>query len=203
MIKNRPLMPSLGNHDNQDGLGAGLYLDLFGLPQNGPGGLEKERAYSFEYSNALFLILDATGPIELQAEWLKTELQKSNADWKFAVFHFPPYSYDEDYPTIRQHFGSLFDEYHVDMVMSGHVHYYMRSKPMYKGKPVASPEKGTIYLISIAIPNRDRDMPPRDWVDVRFGGEGLYQTFDIDNKKLVYRALNIKGDVRDELMIEK
>ena len=203
VIDDRPLMPALGNHDNQDGLGTDMFLDLFHLPHNGPESIEKERAYSFEYSNALFLILDATGPIEEQAKWLEAELKKTNADWKFAIFHFPPYSYEEDYPSIREHWGSLFDEHHVDMVMSGHVHYNMRSEPMYAGKPVASPADGTIYLISISIPNRNHTMSQREWVDVRFGGEGLYQTFDIDNKKLVYRSLNIKGEVRDELVVQK
>jgi hypothetical protein len=31
----------------------------------------------------------------------------------------------------------------------------------------------------------------------------LYQTFDIENNKLVMRTRNIKGEVRDELVIEK
>ena len=35
-----------------------LYLDNFTLPTNGPTSLEPERAYAFEYSNALFIILD-------------------------------------------------------------------------------------------------------------------------------------------------
>ena len=35
-----------------------MYLDLFTLRENGPSAVEKERAYSFEYSDALFIILD-------------------------------------------------------------------------------------------------------------------------------------------------
>ena len=158
--------------------------------------------FTEEIKRSNLVLLNGQPYINL-GKWLETELKKSNADWKFAIFHFPPYSYEEDYPTIRKHWGALFDEYHVDMVMSGHVHYYMRSKPMNAGKPVASPENGTIYLISISIPHRTREMPSREWVDVRFGGEGLYQTFDIDNKKLVYRSLNIEGEVKDELIIQK
>ena len=203
VINNRPLMPTLGNHDDQDGLGAWMYYDLFGLPQNGPKKLGLEMAYAFEYSNALFLELAATAPIEEQVEWIEQQLSQSTATWKFAIFHFPPYSYEEDYPTIRKKWGDLFDKYHVDMVMSGHVHYYMRSKPMFNQEPVVSPKDGTIYLISIGIPNRAGNFPPSEWVDVRFGGEMLYQTFDINDNKLVMRAMNIDGEIKDELVIEK
>jgi acid phosphatase type 7 len=203
VINKRPLMTTLGNHDEQDGLGAGMYFDLFELPKNGPENLVPEKAYAFEYSNALFLELTVTGEKGEQDEWIEKQLSQSTATWKFAIFHFPPYSYEEDYPVIRKKWGDLFDKYHVDMVMSGHVHYYMRSKPMYNQKPVASPKDGTIYLISIGIPNRAGNFPPSEWVDVRFGGEMLYQTFDINDDKLVMRTRNIEGEVRDELVIEK
>ena len=203
VIRNRPLMPSLGNHDDQDGLGAWMYFDLFELPRNGPDSLEPERCYSFEYGNALFLMLDATSPVQAQTAWLAGQLESTEAVWKFAVFHFPPYSYEEDYPKIREQWGALFDQYHVDMVLTGHVHYYMRSKPMFAGQPAALPALGTIYVISIAVPNREEEMPPREYVEVRFGGEMLYQTFEIDGGRLLYRAWNLAGEIRDELVIEK
>ncbi len=203
VLKQRPMMTTLGNHDNQDGLGAQLYLDLFEYPKNGPDFLEKERVYSFEYSNALFIMLDATAPIKDQTKWLENTLANSDKTWKFAFFHFPPYSYEEDYPVIRKQWGDLFDKYHVDMVFSGHVHYYMRSKPMYNQKPVKSPADGTIYVISISVPNGDREMPSRDFVDVRFGGEPLYLTIDINKNTLEYKTYNLAGDIKDEFKIEK
>jgi hypothetical protein len=203
VINKRPLMPALGNHDSQDGLGVWMYRDLFDLPRNGPPEFEPERTYSFEYSNSLFLMVDATLTNDEHTAWLESQLAASKATWKFAVFHFPPYSWEEDYPDIREKWGSVFDKYHVDMVLTGHVHYYMRSKPMYNQKPVASPAEGTIYVISIGIPNRKGEMPPREYVDVRFSDEMLYQTFDISEKKLVYRAYNIDNQIRDELVIKK
>ena len=36
-----------------------LYLEQFTLPRNGPDNIEHERVYSFEYSNAKFIILDS------------------------------------------------------------------------------------------------------------------------------------------------
>ncbi len=203
VIKNRPLMSTLGNHDDQDGLGAWMYTDLFDLPKNGPENIIPEYSYSFEYSNTLYLMIASTMPIKEQTKWIEEQLKNSNAQWKFAMFHFPPYSYEEDYPVIRKEWGELFDKYHVDMVMSGHVHYYMRSKPMYAQKPVESPSEGTVYLISIAIPNRSRKMEDRDFVEVRFDGEYFYQKFDIDGKKLTMKTYNSEGEVRDSFEITK
>jgi hypothetical protein len=203
VVKNRPMMPSLGNHDNQDGLGTQMYLDLFALPENGPTIIEKERAYSFEYSNALFIMLDPTAPKPEQAKWLENILKNSDAKWKIAEFHFPPYSYEEDYPEIRKEWGTLFDKYHVDMVFSGHTHYFMRSKPMYNQKPVASTKEGTIYMISAAVDSRDHERPDREWVDVRFSGKALYQVIEIDGDKLVQKAYNVDGELKDKFVITK
>jgi len=203
VIKNRPLMSVLGNHDDQNGLGAWMYTDLFDLPKNAPQNFPEEYTYSFEYGDALFLMLAATKPKEEQAAWLENQLKFSNAKWKIAMFHFPPYSYEEDYPVIRKEWGALFDKYHVDLVFSGHVHYYMRSKPMYAEKPVNDPNDGTIYVISIAVPNRVRPMTEEEFVEVRVAGEHLYQKIDINGDELTFNAYNIDEKVIDSFKINK
>ncbi|MCP5064225.1 MAG: metallophosphoesterase family protein [Ignavibacteriae bacterium] len=203
VIKNRPLMSTLGNHDDQNGLGAWMYTDLFDLPKNSPKNLPEEYTYSFKYGDALFLMLAATLPIKEQTAWLEDQLENSNEKWKVAMFHFPPYSYEEDYSVIRKEWGTLFDKYHVDLVFSGHVHYYMRSKPMYDEKPVKDPADGTIYVISIAVPNKDRPMSEEKFVDVRFAGEHLYQKIDINGDELLFNAYNIDGKVLDSFKINK
>jgi Calcineurin-like phosphoesterase/Purple acid Phosphatase, N-terminal domain len=203
VIINRPLMSTLGNHDDQNGLGAGMYTDLFDLPKNSPQNLPEEYTYSFKYGDALFLMLASTLPIKEQSAWLEDQLKNSNEKWKIAMFHFPPYSYEEDYALIRSEWGALFDKYHVDMVFSGHVHYYMRSKPMYAAKPVIDPADGTIYIISIAVPNGDRPMTKEDFVEVRFAGEHLYQKVDINEDELTFNAYNVEGNVLDSFKINK
>jgi len=203
VLNKRSLMPVPGNHDNQAGLGAKLYTDLFSLPMNGPAKVKPEQSYSFEFSNALYLMLDATSSYSDQVEWIENQLKQTKAKWKFAVLHFPPYCYEEDYKEIRDKWGTIFDKYHVDMVMSGHVHYYMRSKPMRHEKPVASPADGTIYVISIAIPDNDGPIPEQYYAEVQLNGEMLYQTLDIKGDSLVYKAINIDGVVRDQMVIAK
>lgn len=199
----KPLMPIPGNHDSQDGLGAWMYQEMFSLPENGPAAAPTEQTYAFTYQNALFLMIDGTAPVEQQTAWIKEQLARSTADWKFAFFHFPPYNYEEDYALIRNEWCSLFDQYHVDMVMSGHVHYYMRSKPMYAGKPVDSPAKGTVYTISVGIPGTHENMPPEDYAVSRYPKGNYYQHITINGKTMVYTCYNPDGQVKDELRIDK
>ena len=199
----KPMAFALGNHDDQDGLGAWLPLALFAFPENGPEGVEPERTYSFRYANALFLVMDTGTPHDIQARWMEEQLANTDATWKFAVFHFPLYSVAENYPGIRRMWSEVFDKYHVDMVFHGHVHYYLRTKPMKGMKPVASPAEGTIYTISIAQSGRKRPMPEAGYVAQRFNGVAVYPKIEIDGNRLVYRAYDMEGNVRDELIIEK
>jgi acid phosphatase type 7 len=201
-VNRKPLMSVPGNHDNRSGLGALMYRELFSYPMNGPEGVEKEQTYSFRYKNALFLMIDATSSIDGQTKWIEDQLAGSDAEWKFAMFHFPPYSSDGGYPEIRREWCPLFDKYHVDIVMSGHVHNYMRTKPMNDEKPVSSPSGGTIYLISIGIPDND-PVEKLPYTDAQVSGEMLYQKIKIDGNKLDYKAMNIEGVVRDQMVITK
>ncbi|QDK82570.1 metallophosphoesterase family protein [Spirosoma sp. KCTC 42546] len=205
VFQSKPLLPIPGNHDSQDGLGAWMYQQMLSLPHNGPKHPEvpDEQTYAFNYKNALFLMIDATAPIEAQTAWIKQQLSQSKADWKFMFFHFPPYTFEEDYADIRKAWGPLIDQYHVDMVMSGHVHYYMRSKPTYNGKDVATPAQGTIYTISIGIPSEHEIWPDEPYAALRYKNGPFYQLMDIQGKKLTYTVYDKDGKVRDELVITK
>jgi hypothetical protein len=207
VISERALMPTLGNHDSQDGLGVWMYLDLFDLPKDGPPEIEPERTYSFIYGNARFLMVDATVPNDINTRWLERQLAEAEETWKFAIFHFPPYvaidDHDIDYKEIRENWGAIFDKYHVDMVLSGHVHHYMRTKPINNQEVVSSPDRGTIYIISIGIPNHKIELQKREFVARGYSGEGLYQTFDINGNTLEYKTYNLEGNIIDELRIRK
>ncbi len=203
VFNDKPLMPVPGNHDNQDGLGAWMYQELFSLPVNGPEKVLPELTYSFVYKNALFLMIDATAPVELQSSWIEAQLKGSGAEWKFAMFHFPPYNYEEDYSVIREEWCTLFDTYHVDMVMSGHTHYYMRSKPIFNEQVVELVSQGTVYVISVGIPGNHENMPDEDYAEVRDGRGWLYQHMEIKDNVLIYKSLDINGNIRDSFIIEK
>jgi len=203
IISQKPLMMTLGNHDTRSGLGALMYREMFSYPKNGPEEVMPEHTYSFTYKNALYLMIDATSPIEEQSKWIEDQLANTTAIWKFAIFHFPPYNFEEPYLDIQQAWVPLFDKYHVDMVFSGHIHYYMRSKPMKAGKVVDSYNDGTAYIISIGIPSRSRDIGEEPYSAVRYGEGQYYQYIKINGNELSYIAVDANGNVADSFNIKK
>jgi hypothetical protein len=198
-----PFMSVPGNHDNRAGLGAKLYCDLFSYPMNGPVGVPKEQTYSFTYKNALFLMIDATSPINTQTAWIENQLATTKATWKIAMFHFAPYNREEPYLDIQKAWVSLFDKYHVDMVYSGHLHYYMRSKPMKGGKTVSSYRDGTAYLISVAIPNIDHQFNPEPYAEVTESKGQLFQYVKIEGNNLYHESVNEQGKIIDSFTLKK
>lgn len=199
----KPLMPVPGNHDRQDGLGAQLYYDLFSLPQNGPEKVDKESSYAFEYGNALFIMIDATQEVSAHTAWIEEQLKQTKAEWKFVMFHFPPYNFEEPYLDIQQAWVPLFDKYHVDMVLGGHIHYYMRSKPMKAGQVVPSFAEGTVYAVSISIPGVHDNVTPEPYAVEQDASGYYYQRMEINGKTLKYKAVNVQGKVRDQFTIVK
>ena len=205
VYRQRQLVPAIGNHENQGGHPR-LYLRNFTLPTNGPSALESERVYSFEYSNALFVILDSTLKPEAQATWLEETLTASTATWKFAIYHHPAYSSapDRDNQAIRNHWLPLFDKHHLDMALQGHDHAYLRTYPMKGGQPVSSPSEGTIYIVSVSG-TKMYEQDARDYTEFGMTNTSTYQVLDvqISGDRLVYRAYDIDGQKRDEVIIEK
>ena len=203
VFSQKPLMPVPGNHDRQDGLGAWMYYEMFSLPKSGPQAVASESTYAFRYGNALYLMIDSTHPVEVQTAWIEEKLSATGAIWKFVFFHFPPYNYEEPYPDIQAAWVPLFDKYHVDMVMSGHVHYYMRTKPMKNGQEVDAHEDGTVYTISIGIDSQHDEMGEEPYAMVRYGNGPYYQHMEINDKVLTYTVYNNDCEVRDNLIITK
>ena len=202
-LSRKPMMSVLGNHDNRSGLGALMYRELVSYPKNGPAGVEKEHTYAFNYKSALFLMIDCTAPIEIQNAWIENQLAKSDATWKFVMFHFPPYNWEEPYFNIQKAWIPIFDKYHVDMVMGGHIHYYMRSKPMKDGKVVASYNDGTAYVISVGIPANAREMTDEPYAAVRNNEGPLFQNVKINGDELSFVSVNADNKVVDSFKIKK
>ncbi|HPO14559.1 MAG TPA: metallophosphoesterase family protein [Candidatus Hydrogenedentes bacterium] len=203
MFRMRPIMPAIGNHDAQLGLGPGMYLDIFNLPENGPKGIRPERAYTFHYSNAQFFILDVMSDTQLQKTWLREELAKSDATWKFAVFHFPIYSQELEYEELKKEWGDVFDEYHMDFVLTGHVHNHLRTYSMHAGKRVGSISEGTVYITSVSIPSDALHEPKPDFVEAWAGGGGFCNIFEVDGKHVSFQAMTADGAVKDEFKVKK
>ena len=206
VYERRPLMFSLGNHDNQDGLGVALPLALFEYPKNGPDGAVPEANYSFRYGNALFIMLDVGTEAAVQAAWADKVLAETDATWKFAVHHFTMYNpalYHE-YEALRAALVPVFDRHHVDMVFQGHIHDYMRTAPLRDGEKVDSYAGGTVYVNACAQAHRGgRPRTGPQYIETYFQGTSSYLRIAIDGKFLKYEARGQQDEVLDALAIEK
>ncbi len=118
---------SLGNHDEP--------AQRFYKPFN----MDGKRFYKFSKGGVDFFVLDSTYMTPQQIAWLKTELERSNANWKIAYFHHPIYSSGERHGAeldLQVLVEPLFLQNGVDVVFSGHEHFYERIKP----------QKGIVYI---------------------------------------------------------
>jgi hypothetical protein len=201
----RQLAPVIGNHECQGGHPT-MYLEQFALPDNGPESVEPERAYAFEYSNALFVILDSNLDPADQTAWLEQRLAESRATWKFVTYHHPAYSSAprRDNAQLRDLWTPIFDRYHVDLALQGHDHAYLRTYPMKANQRVSSTEEGTVYIVSVSG-TKMYDQADRDYTEFGMTNVSTYQVLDlrIDGNVLTYRAYDREGNLRDELVIRK
>ena len=148
MLRNVPVWPTLGNHDGASANSAtqsGVYYDIFTLPtQAQSGGMPSgtEAYYSFDHGRVHFICLDShdtnRDPNGAMANWLRADLNDTNADWLITFFHHPPYtkgSHDSDNPKdsaarmveMRENILPILEAGGVDMVFTGHSHSYERS----------------------------------------------------------------------------
>lgn len=71
---------------------------------------------------------------KVQLQWLQRELQTTTEQWKIAFFHHPLYSSGARHGSevdLREQVEPLFVKYGVDVVFSGHEHFYERLKPQH------------------------------------------------------------------------
>jgi predicted MPP superfamily phosphohydrolase len=124
------MMSALGNHEKNHS----NYYNFLALPGN-------EAYYSFSYGSVHFAILHTYWegvPDENytdQVDWLTADLDAhQDYEWTFIMMHRPPFSsfprYFEVepnwYQVINDSFRPVFEQYEVDLVLTGHEHSYER-----------------------------------------------------------------------------
>jgi predicted phosphodiesterase len=122
---------ALGNHDDPS--------QRFFKPFNMGG----ERYYSFKAprGSVRFFALDSNYMSKEQIAWLEKELSASDSEWKICFFHHPLYSSGDTHGSdtvLREQIEPLFVKHGVDVVFTGHEHFYERLKP----------QQGITYFIS-------------------------------------------------------
>ncbi len=206
-----PVMPCVGNHEYLD-VGPRLYRAFFELPRNGPAGIDPDLVYTFEAGDACFAVLDSTLAVSdataarRQAEWLDATFRRTKATWKLVMFHHPVYPSHpwRDTPALREHWVPIFDKHHVDLVLQGHDHAYLRTYPLRAHRRVDRPGQGTVYVIAVSG-DKFVDQVHRDYIEVGLTNVSTYQTIEIDpqSNSLTYRACTEDGRTVDSLRMER
>jgi hypothetical protein len=92
----------------------------------------------------------------------------------------------------------------VDLALQGHDHSYLRTYPMRGKQRATSAADGTIYIVSVSG-TKYYEQAPHDYTEVGLTKLSTYQVLDIEiqGNRLVYRAHDFEGKVRDEFIIQK
>lgn len=219
-----PVVPVPGNHeyaklDPKDEK-APRVLSLqwrpqFTLPEHGPAGLP-ETCYWFDYQGTRFIALNSNERQEEQVAWLRTVLQNNPSRWTILTFHHPVFSpaRNRDNAKLRDLWKPLFDEFRVDLVLTGHDHTYARSGDT-TGRPrvgttnvpkgynqVYDPAIGTVYVVSVSGPKM-YDNSNAEWAVRAAEDTQLFQVITIDGGELHFEARTATGRLYDAFRLKK
>jgi len=125
------------------------------LPNNGPtygafDGLvgdvrntnfDNGKTYSFDFGEAHITVVntemycDGTTEclgfdednVQILNDWVRDDLNNSDAKWKIVMLHRGPYSLSYDSITVRVNLAPILEECGVDLVLAGHDHQYSRA----------------------------------------------------------------------------
>ncbi|SMC51410.1 purple acid phosphatase family protein [Sporomusa malonica] len=220
VIDTIPAMPITGNHETytlerQFSMPV-FFTAQFNLPPNGPERL-KGQVYSFDYGDAHFVMLDSQageqakfvpGMLSEQRIWLEKDLRMTNKKWKIAFIHRPLYNNKntEANENIERVFRPLFDQYHVDVVFTGHDHVYSRTYPLRDGVRTDTSEKGTVYVASGRSGTKTyRNTISKDWNEFFYSpvDEPNYITVEVMGDVLTVKSFKQSGTLIDAWVIRK
>jgi predicted phosphodiesterase len=176
---------ALGNHDNTDERN----YKLFNM-----GG---QRYYTFKPRNGVRIFaLDSNYMDQPQLQWLEKELTASGSDWKICFFHHPLYSsgmHGSDIP-LRDQLEPLFLKHGVDVVFSGHEHFYERIKP----------QKGIYYFTSGgAAKLREGDVNKTDLTAKSFDTGYHFMLIELAKDALHFQAISDQGKTVDSGTLQR
>jgi hypothetical protein len=212
VLRQTPLFPTPGNHEYVTS-NAQPYLDNFYLPANNSA--RSERYYSFDWGPVHFVSLDSnclSFPTTectkaLEQDWVAKDLAATTRPWKIVFFHHPLWSSGEhgSSTAMRRAFAPLFEQYGVDLVLTGHDHNYERSKPMKGDAVAASGTRGIPYLVvgSGGATLRPFDTSQPSWSVFRDATNVGYLDVTVDGGTLTAKFITSSNAVRDSLTLTK
>ena len=198
-VKSVTFALTFGNHDRK-----GVDYKYFkNLPNEyyGLTGDYQSGDYWFTQNDVLFIFIDSNSGSGTDHRAAVRAAVNANpgAKWRVAVMHHDLYSgsiesREEEAKLMRTLYAPLFDEYHIDLALTGHNHYYSVSHVLYNGrvtKALASGDTvvnapGTVYMVSTSL-TRPREATPEFSDRVAFG-------LTDDQTKTLYNILDFSSD---------
>ncbi len=182
----------LGNHDVREGRQDQRQYPLFNM-----GG---HNYFTLKQGGGLveLFMLDSTDLDLTQLGWFEQKLQASTAHWKIAVFHHPIYSSGKRHGSdaeLRRKLEPLLVRYGVNVVFSGHDHFYERTKL----------QQGIQYFVTGAG-GKSR----RGGVDINspiraqsYDEDNHFMLIDADHSCISFQAISETGSVIDRGVIQR
>lgn len=145
------IVPVAGNHDSN----SNWFNNMFALDTTESVVTNNGVNYSFDYGNVHIAVVNTNDNIAIsdaQLTWLENDMNSTDADWKIVLMHKSPYSLGKDikWPDacyLQETLAAVCDKTNVDLVMSGHDHMYLRTKPLNDNK-VVDQKDGTTYVLA-------------------------------------------------------
>src|SRR5918993_239620 len=178
---------SLGNHDNPN--------QRFYKPFNMNG----ERFYSFKPSltgGVRFFALESTYMTPEQVAWLDKELKSSGSDWKIAMMHHPLYSSGDRHGsvlTLREQLEPTFVAHGVNVVLTGHDHFYERLKP----------QKGIAYFVVGSSAKLRRGDNTSELTAKSYDDGFAFMLVEIEGDNFHFQTINEQGETVDSGVVRK
>lgn len=222
-LMNITMAPASGNHEGN--LRWGWFNNMFNLDTSAGWNHITGVYYSFDYGNAHFAVLNTNDmyPMsEEQINWLKNDMNSSDAHWKIVLMHRSFYSAGKninkpDTVIMRKRLLPVIDELDIDVVIAGHDHMYLRTYQVkddeiqdttyiteeYKGEQVtyAVNPTGTVHILPNTAGTKrysvhEDAMEPilENAAVAAQPGKSMFSTFTIDGDKLIYRAYTVDVD---------
>lgn len=212
VFSRKPVAPTMGNHDfGELNSGSALFNAYFNPPNRDPELPDVVENYSFRYGGAYFIVINRFFA-PAQTKWLERELRSADAlaaDFKIVMFHCPVYNPKRHRNNVaaQRLWVPFFDGYRVDLVLTGHDHSYLRTKPLRGGKPVGEGEFGTTYVVANAC---DKFYPyePLAVAETQLADVATYQVItlgvdDAGRRRLRYAAHDGDGRIVDAFETDK
>jgi len=186
---------AIGNHDPPEEINyAGFNMDgrryyTFRRNERRLGGLAG--------AGVRFFVLDSRGFDPQQLSWLQSELSKSETAWKICYFHHPIYTsgrYRSAARALRLALEPIFVHGDVDVVLSGHEHFYERVKPQH----------GITYFISGGAGSlRKGDINASSLTARGFDTDFHFMLMEVSGDTLYFQAISRTGETVDAGAIVK